>query len=199
MVEQLQQAKDDIKFWTDKFQKEQTEHSNTQKQMIQAKSDQKDAELFAKNQQIEASSLKRELDVIKARNAELQTSSNEIAATNESMGRQMNTDKVIMEQFSKSKAEYIARLRKDLDAAAEKHELQICHLLMACEDQRSAAFLNYEKLVSLGLDHEELQQISKEQGAKMKVQQEEIERLQRQVRLNEMEYEDHTCNIFYKQ
>ena len=97
LVEQLQQAKDDIKFWTDKFQKEQTEHSNTQKQMIQAKSDQKDAELFAKNQQIEASSLKRELDVIKARNAELQTSSNEIAATNESMGRQMNTDKVIME------------------------------------------------------------------------------------------------------
>ena len=70
---------------------------------------------------------------------------------------------------------------------------------MACEDQRSAAFLNHEKLVALSLEHEEVVQINREQGSKMKEQHEEIQRLQRLVQLNEMEHEDHICNIFYKQ
>lgn len=195
----LQAEKETRESWIKRHEKEQLEHTETAKQLLQAKSDCKDAQLASKNAEIEVATLRRQVEVLSGANNTLQTQSNETSAKNETIERDLHTQKEIMKQAERTAQEHIQRLRNDLDSVEERYEAILNHINMASEDNRSMAYLNHHKLVNLQLQYDERCDEVKELKSNIEYMEHKMKEMRAHEEFRKMQFEDLTCNIFYKE
>lgn len=85
--------------WISKFEKEQSDHTETNKQLLSAKSDHKDALLATKNAEIQVQAINRQVEILESQNRKYQQLTNEAIAKNENNERELATQKEILKQF----------------------------------------------------------------------------------------------------
>ena len=87
--------KDTREMWMQRYEKEQSDHTNTNATLLQAKSDLKDQILSTKNAEIKLQTISRQIDMYQEQNKKLQDSVNENQAKTENIERELNTQKEI--------------------------------------------------------------------------------------------------------
>jgi chromosome segregation ATPase len=94
--ELLAAEKETRESWIQRFEKEQAEHTETNKQLLQAKSDHKDALLATKNAEIQLLAANRQVGILESQNRKYQQLTNEAVAKNENNERELATQKEIL-------------------------------------------------------------------------------------------------------
>lgn len=93
--------------WIERYEKEQKEHTQTNANLLHAKSQLKDQILATKNIEIKLVTTSKSNDVMNEQNARLQDSLNESLAKQENLEREVNTQKEIMKQMEVNRKEQI--------------------------------------------------------------------------------------------
>ena len=91
MNDLLESEKETREQWIQKFEKEQGEHTETNKQLLQSKSAHKDAVLATKNAEIQIQAISRQTEILTAQNKKYQQLANEAVAKNENNERELAT------------------------------------------------------------------------------------------------------------
>lgn len=118
--EQLKAEKETRDMWIDRFEKEQKEHSKTQQDLMQVKSDLKDQLLNVKSTEIKLISSSRQIQLLQEQSVKFQHQINESLSKAEGLDRELTTQKEIMRQVDMSKKEYIDKLKKELETVEQK-------------------------------------------------------------------------------
>ena len=108
--------------WVARYEKEQQEHTLTNSQLLQSKSDLKDQILATKNAEIKLQTITRQIDMYQDQNKKLQDSVNENQAKTENIERELNTQKEIQKNLERSKQERIEKLKNDLETVEERYK-----------------------------------------------------------------------------
>jgi len=77
--------------WVDRYEKEQKEHTKTNGELLQAKSDLKDATLAVKNGEIKNNTAQRQIQLLQEQGLKFQHQVNESLAKAENLDRELNT------------------------------------------------------------------------------------------------------------
>jgi hypothetical protein len=100
--------------WIERYEKEQKEHTQTNANLLNTKSQLKDQILATKNVEIKLQTTMKQNEVLTEQNTRLQDQLNEALASQENLERDVNTQKEIMKQMESNRKEYIQKLKSDL-------------------------------------------------------------------------------------
>ena len=77
--------------WIQRYEKEQKEHTQTNSNLLETKSEFKDQVLATKNAEIKLATVERQVEILAAQNKKFQTTINETQAKHENIERELNT------------------------------------------------------------------------------------------------------------
>ena len=135
--------------WIERYEKEQREHSTTNAQYLQCKSEHRDQMLATKNAEIKLQTVQRQVDILTAQNEKFQTTINETMSKSEVLERDLNVQNEKYKQYQISKQQYIDKLKKELNTVESRYTRILNDNAMVGEDFRSQAFLNMHKYLQL--------------------------------------------------
>lgn len=173
--------KETREMWIERYEKEQTDHTNTNAQLLQVKSEYKDQILATKNAEIKLQTVERQVEILSSQNKKFQTSINETSAKQENLERELNTQKEIMKQFEITKKEYIQKLKDELENVEERFKKIINQNLMTGEDFRSQAVQNFHKFVNMKLQFKEKTEMLEQSEKELEKAQKDLDELDKYI------------------
>lgn len=136
--------------------------------------------------------------MLQAQNKKFQDQLNEATAQRESAARELSTQKEIMKQFEASKKEYIGKLKRELDTVEERFAKHVHQSQMIGEDYRSQAVLSFRGLLKTEMTLEDTKDGLEAATVALQEKGAQLDDVLRCVDADQMEKEDHVCQIFYK-
>lgn len=136
--------------------------------------------------------------MLQGQNKKFQDQLNEATAQRESAARELSTQKEIMKQFEASKKEYIGKLKRELDTVEERFAKHVHQNQMIGEDYRSQAVLSFRGLLKTEMTLEDTKESLESTTLTLREKSDQLDEMLRFVDVNQMEKEDHVCQIFYK-
>lgn len=143
----INSEKETREMWIERYEKEQKDHTITNAQLLQTKSDHRDQMLSTKNAEIKLQTTQRQIEILTSQNEKFQTTLNETLAKAEVLERDLNVQKEKFKQFSISKEQFIDRLKKELNTVESRFHKLINENNMVGEDYRSQAHANFMKVL----------------------------------------------------
>ena len=149
LSEVINNEKETRELWIARYEDEQKNHTQTNSNLLQARSDMKDVDLELKNAKIKLNSANRQIQILQEQNLKFQHQVNEAVANTENLDRELNTQKEILMRMEMSKKEYINKLKKELDDIDKRYQHLLNENAMIGEDFRSRAMNNLRRAEDL--------------------------------------------------